>query len=152
MGRGGHPLHVALGARQVVAADIIYDMLTAYPEAALFADRAGKLPLHYAAEYNSCEPEVFQAILEANPAAARHKNKWGQLPIHYATWRRAPPEIIRMLHDAFPEGAGHQDTLGRGLHGEPGFPAEPQILNASLDGSALEGMDTSAITEGETAA
>ena len=72
------------------------------PEAALFPDRAGKLPLHYAAEYNSCEPEVFQAILEANPAAARHKNKWGQLPIHYATWRRAPPELIRMLHEAFP--------------------------------------------------
>ena len=50
------------------------------------------------------------------------------------------------------EGAGHQDTLGRGLHGEPGFAAEPQILNSSLDGSALEGMETTAVTEGEAAA
>ena len=143
MGRGGHPLHLALGVRQIVPADIIYDMLAAYPEACTFADSAGKMPLHYAAEYNSCDPEVFEAILKLNPAAARHKNKWGQLPIHYATWRRAPPELIRVLHEAYPEGASMQDTLGRGLHGTPGLPAEPGILNASLGESgmkALQGM------------
>lgn len=142
MGRGGHPLHVALGARQVVPADIIYDMLAAYPEACQFADRAGKYPLHYAAEYNSCEPEVFRVILEAYPDAARQKNKWGQLPIHYATWRRAPPELIRMLHDAYPEGATLRDTLGCGLHGEPGLPAEPGILNKSLGEGALEALQS----------
>ena len=150
MGRGGHPLHLALGVRQVIPADIIYDMLAAYPEACQYADRAGKLPLHYAAEFNSCEPEAFQAILDAYPAAARHKNKWGQLPIHYATWRRAPPELIRMLHDAYPEGATMQDTLGRGLHGEPGLAAEPGILNASLDEGALkalQGMGDTATSE-----
>jgi hypothetical protein len=152
MGRGAHPLHVALGARQVVPADIIYDMLTAFPEATLFADSAGKMPLHYAAEYNSCELEVFQAILEANPAAACHKNKWGQLPIHYATWRRAPLELIRMLHNAYPDGAAHQDTLGRGLHGEPGFAANTEILSASLGGSALGGMGSTTMMGGETEA
>jgi hypothetical protein len=150
MGRGGHPLHLALGVRQVIPADIIYDMLAAYPEACQFADRAGKLPLHYAAEFNSCDPEVFKAILEKYPDAARQTNKWGQLPIHYATWRRAPPEIIRMLHEAYPEGATMRDTLGRGLHGEPGLPAELGILNASLDEDALkalQGMGDTAASE-----
>ena len=136
MGRGGNPLHVALGARQVVPADIIYDLLEANPGAAAFADRAGKMPLHYAAEYNSCEPEVFTAVLEAHPDAARHKNKWGQLPIHYATWRRAPPEIIRQLHEAYPEGAELTDTLA-------GFSAEQTILNTSLKGGEAEAATAS---------
>ena len=160
MGRGGNPLHVALGARQVVPADIIYDLLEANPGAAAFADRAGKMrkivilsrfvslsvsliqkashiaALHYAAEYNSCEPEVFTAVLEAHPEAARHKNKWGQLPIHYATWRRAPPEIIRQLHEAYPEGAELTDTLA-------GFSAEQTILNTSLKSGEAEAATAS---------
>ena len=99
-------------------------------------DWTGKTALHYAAEYNSCEPEVFTAVLEAHPEAARHKNKWGQLPIHYATWRRAPPEIIRQLHEAYPEGAELTDTLA-------GFSAEQTILNTSLKSGEAEAATAS---------
>ena len=119
-----------------VAGSSLPPSAAALASSAAFADRAGKMPLHYAAEYNSCEPEVFTAVLEAHPEAARHKNKWGQLPIHYATWRRAPPEIIRQLHEAYPEGAELTDTLA-------GFSAEQTILNTSLKGGEAEAATAS---------
>jgi hypothetical protein len=76
-GQGGMALHLALGARQVVPEDICFDLLLANPEAAKYKDRAGKLPLHYAAEFNSCSPACFKAVLDAYPEGAHELNKWG---------------------------------------------------------------------------
>lgn len=125
MGFKGLPLHLALGNRQLVPEDIVNDLIEAYPESCKYKDEAGKLPLHYAAEFNSCSEAVFQAILEANPDAAMEPNKWGQLPIHYACWRRATPSIISMLYDAYPQGATMRDTLA-------GFACDAHTLRDSL--------------------
>ena len=78
-GKHGLPLHLALGCRQVVPESICSDLLEAYPESARVADRAGKLPLHYVAEFNSCSVVVFKMLLDYYPEAASQPNKWGQV-------------------------------------------------------------------------
>ena len=49
---------------------------------------------------------------------------------------RAGPEIIRQLHEAYPEGAELTDTLA-------GFSAEQTILNTSLKGGEAEAATAS---------
>eukprot|EP01051_Picozoa_sp_SAG22_P021059 SAG22_NODE_4498_length_1250_cov_16.166811_1_plen_100_part_00 len=75
-------------------------------------DHQGKLPLHYAAEFNSCDIEAFHLLLEGYPEGINVKNKWGQLPLHTACWRNAPDEVIELLYSKSPPGAAEMtDTL-----------------------------------------
>lgn len=105
----------------------------AYPAGVKKQDHQGKLPLHYAAEFNSCDIEVFQLLLDEYPEGISIKNKWGQLPLHVACWRNAPglpainirncplvdefcfvlpDDVIELLYTKSPPGAAEMiDTL-----------------------------------------
>ena len=101
-------------------------ILHAWPEAASVADSSGCLPLHVAV-VNHASAVLVKKLLEAYPAGARRWNNYGRLPLHLSVFRTldargkviGPPasaEVVQLLVNAFPGGAGELDGDGNAPH------------------------------------
>ncbi|KAL7472113.1 hypothetical protein ACHAXS_012448 [Conticribra weissflogii] len=96
---------------------VIQNLVLANRNAASVADRSGRLPLHYIAEYAEEWSSDAECILAAHVAAARSRAgplASGRLPLHMAASSTdARPSLIMNLVHANPRAASLVDGTGR---------------------------------------
>jgi ankyrin repeat protein len=107
---GRLPLHSACGNKNTSLEDILR-IYAAYPEAILVGDIYGKLALHYAC-CGAASIEVINFLVKQNERALTVIDKERRLPLHYAHIYSSR-EVIRKIHNAYPDGHICDDMYGR---------------------------------------
>ena len=59
--------------------------------------------LHLAAEMNAPE-NVLMSIINADPGSLKSRDKFGHIPLHHAAEKGASLQVIKLLHEEYPEG------------------------------------------------
>mmetsp|Transcript_238 Transcript_238/g.395 ORF Transcript_238/g.395 Transcript_238/m.395 type:complete len:260 (-) Transcript_238:123-902(-) len=86
--------------------ELVHTMLQMFPESSQCADENGDLPLHIIAGCkNVSSPQLAQLVLSYNPKAIQTSNSNGMLPLHRAYAGGAPPAVLQMIYNAFPQAA-----------------------------------------------
>ena len=126
---GRLPLHLIVSNKEMQLAELLPNMLHAYPDGAKIPDFAQKLPLHYAASRSDMTLDLMVQILDAFPNALSAMDKEGNLPFHYSIANQSV-DIALTLINRYPECISIFD--GNGIY--PVFRA----LMLSLDTSIIE--------------
>jgi len=123
---GTLPLHLACSYE--ASLDTILALLEAYPDAAGKTDTTGHLPLHCAVQ-NNASVEVIRALVKSYPEGAavgtckfhtkdsvamreNHHHNNILIPLHYACTLGSSIDVIKILLEAYPDGAKNYDTKG----------------------------------------
>ena len=97
------PLHCACRRRDSLAdAEIVRNLINAYPAGCLVPDDLGRLPVHYALS-NGAPPHIIHMLIQANPKAARGVDNRGWTPLHVACSAGASVSVISALLHECPE-------------------------------------------------
>jgi ankyrin repeat protein len=107
-----YPVHFAVRFANISAALVNY-LIELFPDSVNYTEdnihyqnlrnEMGTFPLHMALE-NCCRHEVIVALLRASPIIASIRNPDIKLCLHFATWKQFPLDVVRSLHEAFPDG------------------------------------------------
>ena len=101
------PIHDACeGSPNLELVKLFYEVA---PASFKKADNKGNLALHHAV---CSAPEVIQFIIEANKLALQKPNNSGYLPIHIACRLSAKTNVIKTLHENYPEGIKVKTSKG----------------------------------------
>ena len=106
---GKLPIHDACEGVVVSNLELMEFFHHVSPEALQKADNKGNLALHYTVCSN---PDVVKFVTQANVDALKVSNNYGYLPIHKACSLSADVEIIKILHENYPDGVRTQTSKG----------------------------------------
>ncbi|CAJ1936881.1 unnamed protein product [Cylindrotheca closterium] len=107
---GRLPLHCACIFESDL--NVIQHLIDFYPDGACQKDIYDKLPLHYLAAEDYCNPQAMQALIHAYPDGTRVRDGEGNLPLHLACRYPSGLQVIKALTDVYPAGAGEKDSNG----------------------------------------
>lgn len=96
---GTLPLHWAAAKNTNLL--IVEDIINSFPEAISTITHENCLPLHTAAQNTSLP--VVQLIYQRYPSAIQHTDTEGGLPLHHACCMNSNLEVVKFLHEAFPD-------------------------------------------------
>ena len=74
----------------------------------------GKLPLHFAADYEA-PLDVVRYLVEQYHDSVREKNNNGNLPLHLAADNKAPLDVMRYLVEQYPDSVREKDRAYKNL-------------------------------------
>jgi ankyrin repeat protein len=104
------PLHKACVLQP--PAELVEQLLLAYPAGAMSHDQDAWLPLHCASFYGA-SVAVMAALLHANTKGSQQKDTEGRLALHYACLKGASTDVVTTLLNAYPKGSMSKDDEGR---------------------------------------
>jgi len=96
-----------LACQQEASFNVIYALLSKWPDAAKEKDIGGRTPLHFVCQY-SAPSDAFRLIcllLSSWPDGVKEKDANGCLPLHLACHYGAPFDAIRVLLSSWPDAA-----------------------------------------------
>eukprot|EP00533_Pseudo-nitzschia_delicatissima_P003249 CAMPEP_0116091464 /NCGR_PEP_ID=MMETSP0327-20121206/7520_1 /TAXON_ID=44447 /ORGANISM="Pseudo-nitzschia delicatissima, Strain B596" /LENGTH=866 /DNA_ID=CAMNT_0003582819 /DNA_START=130 /DNA_END=2730 /DNA_ORIENTATION=+ len=77
---------------------------------------SNRLPLHFAASNPNSDASMIGKLLEYNPLAASQADRKGKLPLHLACESGHSWEVVRLIHEAYPQAVTHAEQNKRGWH------------------------------------
>ena len=103
------PLHNAIKKRNI-SEEIIYTILNAYPNAVLWKNADGKLPLHLSIIFNKSF-DIIMRLIEIYPEGLRTKDKDGNIPLHLAAMYFDSLDNISYIYSKYPNGINEMDNF-----------------------------------------
>lgn len=99
--------------REDADAEICKMLCKAYPQGPSTTNRSNSFPLHFAAKRRCPNSEILRILIRRNPSGASHINDFGMLPLHCICGSSTSVDGVRIIHEAFPQGAKVKDRQGR---------------------------------------